>query len=589
MLQHRGLLITIAALPSKNQHMSIDNRPPGNDTAQSPAPPGTPQISAVVATPLLHVLPTDTITADGDKPSIELPGVNRLIIDTAAELGELLRDTDLFERNNEVVLFDNKTHRIKPISAQAFRSWVEGHARGFKYFGEERILAEVSMSADIAQAILASHHFICKLRRLRQVNTCRQPVLRQDGHIELLPEGYDETTQTLTLSGVQFAEDMDLGSARNALQSVFAEFCFVDSKRALAVAIAAMVGVFAVGLLPPHSLRPCFIVLANGEGAGKTLLVKLIVFPTFGSVPVGSRPEREEEFEKVLLIQVREGKMILFLDNLKGHLASPRLEAFLSSEVWRGRILGHSTSYEGENLSTCFITGNGLTVSSDMRRRALFTELHLAVERAEDRKFQFELDDAALRDIRPNLLSALWALVRNWDAVGRPGCSRSHSAFPAWARVIGGIVEAAGFGCCIDPAQVAAAADQDGEDMRQLVHAMTEGKRTNYAFEDLVRLALELGCFESILGVGTSIETDLGMDKKLSPAQCSRLGRLLSRYDNRQILDCRFVVSGKGHSRRYSVARLQVGEPPVPAQTQRCIVQEHPRVPTSFEREVADD
>ena len=57
--------------------------------------------------------------------------------------------------------------------------------------------------------------------------------------------------------------------------------------------------------------------------------------------------------------------------------------------------------------------------------------------------------------------------------MGRPQPSRSHSAFPAWASIIGGIVEAAGFACPFETARIAIVADEDGEGMRQLVAAMT--------------------------------------------------------------------------------------------------------------------
>ena len=94
-----------------------------------------------------------------------------------------------------------------------------------------------------------------------------------------------------------------------------------------------------------------------------------------------------------------------------------------------------------------FVTGNGCTVSPDMRRRTLFVELFMENERAEDRKFQRELDEAALLNMRSAILSALWAFVREWNAAGRPKPSRTHSSFPQWAEIIGGIVEFAGY-CC---------------------------------------------------------------------------------------------------------------------------------------------
>jgi hypothetical protein len=59
------------------------------------------------------------------------------------------------------------------------------------------------------------------------------------------------------------------------------EFVFAN-QRSKSVAVAAMVGVHALGVLPPKSIRPCFLYLANAEGAGKSVLeVSLSLQPLF--------------------------------------------------------------------------------------------------------------------------------------------------------------------------------------------------------------------------------------------------------------------------------------------------------------------
>src|SRR5215471_16404966 len=111
-----------------------------------------------------------------------------------------------------------------------------------------------------------------------------------------------------------------------------------------------------------------------------------------------------------------------------------------------------------------------------MRRRSLFVELFMEDERAEDRKFQRVLDEAELLAMRPRILGALWALVRDWDAAGRPKPSRTHTAFPRWSEIIGGIVEHAGYGCPLQTAEIPSAADVDGADMRELVILLADGE-----------------------------------------------------------------------------------------------------------------
>jgi hypothetical protein len=276
------------------------------------------------------------------------------------------------------------------------------------------------------------------------------------------------------------------------------------------------------------------------------------------------------------LTAVREAKTVIFFDNLKGHLSSESLEAFLSASVFEGRKLGVNESIIAPNLATVFITGNGLTVSPDMRRRSLFVELHLAEERAEDKVFKRTLDDPTLLELRPKVLAALWALVKHWDTQGRPTPLRSHSAFPSWANIIGGIVEAAGFGCPLERVNVAAAADPDGDDMRSLVSAMAQrlppqGRRagkTEWSFGELLKLAQDTGLFENILGTAgdnveieddESVKSTFGWQRDgVGRKEKSTLARVLVRYDRRLVSGedrrpYRFVVEGKGHARRYAI------------------------------------
>jgi hypothetical protein len=244
---------------------------------------------------------------------------------------------------------------------------------------------------------------------------------------------------------------------------------------------------------------------------------------------------------------VLEARPVLFFDNTKKHVASEALEGFLTAQDYEGRILSKSQSFRGENNAVVFITGNGCTVSPDMRRRSLFCELFLEAERAEDRVFRNNLEVPTLLERRSEILTALWALIQDWHEAMRPKPSRSNSSFPDWAEIIGGIVEHSGFGCPLETPQIEAAADQDGADMRALVKVMADGAKLKaIEFSEVVDTARGAGLFEWLI-------TDNG---ELDPKGKATFARLLKGYDRRLVGGYRFTLLGKGRSRRFQVEEV---------------------------------
>jgi hypothetical protein len=479
---------------------------------------------------------------DDPRPKVRLSGDNWLLSETAATLSRHLADKSLFVRNGEIVLFDG--NELRSVGPQTFRTLVEKHVVCYRHrtFNNASYEINVTMRDDEARGIIASPQFSEGLRSLNRLNLSRLPVLRDDGTLELLPYGYDPASKTLTLTSTTYSEDMPLAVAIETVNDLLSEFCFADGERSKAVAIAALIGLYTAQLLPEGTLRPCFIVTKNAEGAGASTLVSCAVVPVTGRLATSVKSDNDEETRKALSTAVREARVVMLFDNQKSRLSSAALEAFISSTTWSDRLLGVNQTFTGPNIATVFVTANGCTVSPDMRRRSLVIELHLEAERAEDRKFRRPLEMPTLLALRPNILAACWALVRNWHAQGRPSPSRSHSAFPTWAQVIGGIVQAAGFACPLDTANVAVAADEDGEAMRRLVEVMQSGRP--YTFAEIAQLCQSNGCWDGLVG-------EAGAELKNGGRVL--LAHLLSRFADRLVKHCRFLIEGKGHKRRYRI------------------------------------
>ena len=361
--------------------------------------------------------------------------------------------------------------------------------------------------------------------------------------LELLPHGFDSESLTLTdPNGCRYALDLDPDAGCSIIEDTLAEFPFPDA-RSKAAAIAAMLTVFAGGILPDGSTAPCFVYLANAEGSGKTTLATLAGIP-YGALAAKPAPTSEAEWAKRLLALVMSGQRLVILDNLRGHLNSPSLEAYLTATHYGDRILGVSKEFEGEADAVILITGNRLSLTPDMRRRSIFIELFMSELRAEDRSFKRRLDSPAIMDIQPDLLAALWALVRKWDEAGRPGTARINASFPRWSEIIGGIVECAGFECPTAPAEIEDGGDTDTRDIAALGDAMETGERLTFA--ELAEKCTELGLFERFTG-----DRD---GEELSRKAKSAFPKALKPYSGRTIAPGKtFVVDGKGHSRRYEV------------------------------------
>lgn len=481
-------------------------------------------------------------TLNDERPKILLPGDNRLLSDVAEDCGRFLGNR-FFYRNGEVLAVEDG--EVRRITEQQFRTETERYVVFCrqKRTNDGSILVDATMYESEARGIMAATQFTEKLRRLVRIHAPRLPILRGDGSIELLPEGYDRETGILTIGTSPFPEDMTLIEGRAVFDDLLSEFDFADGERSKAVSIAALLGMIGTGLMPTGSLKPGIVLTKNAEGAGATTLACCIVWPLLGNAPIRTLPEDDAEMRKILLAAARDAQTALLFDNVKGVIGGAALEAFVSSAVVEGRLLGTNQSITCPNTATVILTANGARVTPDMRRRSLFIELHLGVERAEDRQFRRPISAPVLTEMRPRILAAAWALIRHWDSVGRPAPSRSHSAFPEWAQTIGGIVEASGFTCPFETARVVEAVDEDAAGMRSMVAAMQPGRK--YENRDLIGLCRTLEIFPGIVA------------DEMTPSQRSIWGKVLSRFDRRTVEESRFFIEGTGHGRRFWVTKIQ--------------------------------
>jgi hypothetical protein len=112
-------------------------------------------------------------------------------------------------------------------------------------------------------------------------------------------------------------------------------------------------------------------------------LAKLAIIPRLGNAPTGCDPEDEKELQKRIFSAALAASPVLFLDNVKKHMSSGSLESCMTATTISGRVLGQSREVKVDHQMIVMMTGNGCTISPDMRRRSLIIELFLKQARSE--------------------------------------------------------------------------------------------------------------------------------------------------------------------------------------------------------------
>ena len=277
--------------------------------------------------------------------------------------------------------------------------------------------------------------------------------------------------------------DMPLDEAKELIERIYSEFRFLDS-RSKTNAIAHLITPYCQGLIGARKKSPLWMFTADGPRSGKdyAAMISLIVHE---GIAVQDPPlEDESEFKRRITSAILSGRRFQHLANCRGALDSPSLEAAVTTEFWADRLIGSSEAPVLVNALIFSLSFNGDPyLSADIIARA--RRVHLSKKGGPANKVAFEqanlhaclaswdpLPKGRLEkktsesgtgsasgattpkvDIcRRNVLKALQSLVRNWVDTGASD-GNVFTSFPDWARVVGGVMQAAGLG---DPTELSA-------------------------------------------------------------------------------------------------------------------------------------
>lgn len=307
------------------------------------------------------------------------------------------------------------------------------------------------------------------------------PLLRADGTIRTT-EGYDPITgfycfAAPVVSVPERPTFTQVEASFRRLRGHLRTFAFADAPRIRELSAdvvdiskppgadesAALYALLTAICRPSLWLGPGFLCTAasvTGAGAGKGLLVRVIVAIALGMRPSAVSPgHSQEEMDKRLVSALIDARPVVFIDNINGAtLKSDTLASALTERPANLRVLGKSETVSVTAAAFIAITGNGLAVSEDLARRFVACALD-GGEDAEARDFKGfpnPVDQSFAQ--RGELLSAALTIWR-WGRQNPQKNGKPIGSFEQWAQWVRNPLLALG---CTDPAdRIAEAKSKD--------------------------------------------------------------------------------------------------------------------------------
>jgi hypothetical protein len=367
----------------------------------------------------------------------------------------------------------------------------------------------------------------------------RSPFFTAEGELVVTP-GYHPQAQVYLALDLALAEQLakqDLGGrptdaevqlANAQLDELFCDFPFKEGRETSARAHIKSLLLLPFVRLMIDGSTPIIAVGApeGGEGTGKGLLLQTACAPGLGEVSASPETDNVEELRKTVGAAILQNTPIVWFDNVKGEVGAGPLASILTARNWSDRILGQSRRFNSRVLTTWAIAGNGLRFSREIGRRTVLIELDALMPRAWLRTgFAHVLPNWALEN-RAMLIHACIILVQNWIAQGCQPGKRTLGSYEQWARVMGGILNAAGIeGFLEGQHEQSAEADREAQRWTPFIEnwvrnypAKTEPDKAKYATEPVTAGLL--------LPLADDLVPD---DGKSDKSRTTRLGNMLTR------------------------------------------------------------
>jgi hypothetical protein len=304
----------------------------------------------------------------------------------------------------------------------------------------------------VIRTMLASDNARNRLPILHEIVST--PFYTDDGDLVMEP-GYNESGYYL--------DDPDAGSYPDIpvnptdeevfealdfiMDNVFVDFPFDDNtegESSRCHALAMLLQPFVRPMI--HGPTPIYFVDKPLPGTGATLLINAILRISSGREPQAQTlPDSEEEFRKTITASLSEGARYFWLDNVDRTIDSQSFASVVTSQFWKDRRLGQSSSIEFPIRNQFIVCGNNVDMRSEMIRRMLLIHLDPKTSDPTARtgfKHTHLLEWVARN--RTRLVHACLILCQAWISDGCPKSTKTKASYEDYAAVMGGIMESIG-------------------------------------------------------------------------------------------------------------------------------------------------
>ena len=370
----------------------------------------------------------------------------------------------------------------------------------------------------------------------------RTPIFASDGTLRT-KAGYHPSTKTYYDPGPDFdirvpqkPTPEDVAFARERVIDLFCDFPFVSEAERTHV-IALLLQPFARELIDGPT--PLYLIEKPSPGTGAGLLADVVTTLFLGGpAAVMSEARDEDEWRKRITAKLVDSNTVILIDNIRRRFESSALAAALTCECWEDRVLGRTAIVRVPVRATWIGTGNNPSLSNEMARRTIRIRMDPKVDRPWQRDgFKHSNLREYVANERGKLVWSALVLIQDWIVNGKPAYSKKPlGTFEAWSKVMGGIVETAGFqGFLGNLEELYEESDAEGKTWRSFVNAWwDEYGETEVGVADLFSIVAP--------AKGDPVELDLG--DKGERSQKIRLGILLVNNRDRQFDGKRIVRGG---------------------------------------------